>query len=85
MTLYFTDIVLPKYKTVIFENGCFWHDPTTLAAILNSLQTGFKTLAIQKRSSEVWNVLGAGKKEFENFGGMLEKAHNNIQTGLGQA
>jgi DNA recombination protein RmuC len=42
------------------------------------------TLAIQKRSSEVWNVLGAVKKEFENFGGMLNKAQKNIQTGLGQ-
>ena len=41
--------------------------PTTLAAILNSLQMGFKTLAIQKRSSEVWEVLGAVKKEFSNF------------------
>lgn len=58
--------------------------PTTLAAILNSLQMGFKTLAIQKRSSEVWNVLGAVKKEFENFGGMMEKAQKNIQTGLNQ-
>jgi DNA recombination protein RmuC len=58
--------------------------PTTLAAILNSLQMGFKTLAIQKRSSEVWQVLGAVKKEFENFGGMMEKAQRNIQTGLNQ-
>ncbi len=58
--------------------------PTTLAAILNSLQMGFKTLAIQKRSGEVWKVLGAVKKEFENFGGMMEKAQKNIQTGLGQ-
>lgn len=58
--------------------------PTTLAAILNSLQMGFKTLAIQKRSSEVWQVLGAVKKEFENFGGMMKKAQNNIQTGLNQ-
>jgi len=58
--------------------------PTTLAAILNSLQMGFKTLAIQKRSSEVWKVLGAVKKEFENFGGMMEKAQKNIQTGLNQ-
>ncbi len=58
--------------------------PTTLAAILNSLQMGFKTLAIQKRSSEVWQVLGAVKKEFENFGGLMEKAQNNIQTGLNQ-
>ncbi|MCK9208467.1 MAG: DNA recombination protein RmuC [Salinivirgaceae bacterium] len=58
--------------------------PTTLAAILNSLQMGFRTLAIQKRSSEVWQVLGAVKKEFENFGGMLQKAQNNFQTGLNQ-
>ncbi len=58
--------------------------PTTLAAILNSLQMGFKTLAIQKRSSEVWQVLGAVKKEFENFGGMMNKAQKNIQTGLDQ-
>lgn len=56
--------------------------PTTLAAILNSLQMGFKTLAIQKRSGEVWKVLGAVKKEFENFGGLIEKAQNNIQAGL---
>ena len=58
--------------------------PTTLAAILNSLQMGFKTLAIQKRSSEVWNVLGEVKKEFNNFGGMMQKAQKNIQTGLNQ-
>lgn len=58
--------------------------PTTLAAILNSLQMGFKTLAIQKRSSEVWQVLGAVKKEFENFNGIMEKAQKNIQTGLNQ-
>lgn len=58
--------------------------PTTLAAILNSLQMGFKTLAIEKRSSEVWQVLGAVKKEFENFGGMMGRAQKNIQTGLNQ-
>jgi len=58
--------------------------PTTLAAILNSLQMGFRTLAIQKRSSEVWKILGAVKKEFENFGGMLEKAQKNIQTASNQ-
>ena len=58
--------------------------PSTLAAILNSLQMGFKTLAIQKRSSEVWKVLGLVKKEFESFAGMLSKAQNNIQTGLNQ-
>lgn len=58
--------------------------PTTLAAILNSLQMGFKTLAIQKRSSEVWQILGAVKKEFENFDGLMEKVQTNIQTGLNQ-
>jgi DNA recombination protein RmuC len=58
--------------------------PTTLMAILNSLQMGFRTLALQKRSSEVWKVLGTVKSEFEKFGGLLEKAQKNIQTGLGQ-
>ncbi|MGC6479951.1 MAG: DNA recombination protein RmuC [Flavobacteriaceae bacterium] len=53
--------------------------PTTLAAMLNSLQMGFKTLAIQKRSSEVWQVLGAVKKEFVTFGGVLEKAQKKIK------
>ncbi len=56
--------------------------PTTLAAILNSLQMGFRTLAIQKRSGEVWKILGAVKTEFEKFGGLIEKAQRNIQTGL---
>ena len=58
--------------------------PTTLAAILNSLQMGFKTLAIQQRSGEVWKILGAVKREFELFGGLVEKAQGNIQTGLNQ-
>lgn len=58
--------------------------PTTLAAILNSLQMGFRTLAIQKRSGEVWTILGAVKKEFENFGGMLEKAQKNLHTASNQ-
>ncbi|MDD2798518.1 MAG: DNA recombination protein RmuC [Bacteroidales bacterium] len=54
--------------------------PTTLAAILNSLQMGFRTLALQKRSSEVWTILGAVKSEFEKFGGMLDKAQKNIHA-----
>lgn len=58
--------------------------PTTLAAILNSLQMGFKTLAIQQRSGEVWKILSGVKKEFELFGGLVEKAQGNIQTGLNQ-
>ena len=60
-----------EYKIVITG-------PTTLAAMLNSLQMGFKTLAIQKRSSEVWNVLALVKKEFSTFGGVLEKAQKKI-------
>ncbi|MBP1593238.1 MAG: hypothetical protein H6Q12_256 [Bacteroidetes bacterium] len=54
--------------------------PTTLGAILNSLQMGFRTLAIQKRTGEVWSVLGAVKTEFSKFGGLLEKVQKNIQT-----
>ena len=53
--------------------------PTTMAALLNSLQMGFRTLAIQKHSSEVWEVLGAVKTEFNNFGNVLEKARNRIK------
>ncbi|MDR0748530.1 MAG: DNA recombination protein RmuC [Tannerellaceae bacterium] len=58
--------------------------PITFAAILNSLQVGFRTLSIQKYSSEVWAVLGAVKKEFEKVSGMLEKAHRNIRMAGGQ-
>ncbi len=53
--------------------------PTTLAAMLNSLQMGFKTLAIQKRSSEVWQILGAVKKQFGEFGTVLKKAQEKIR------
>ncbi|MCZ6673005.1 MAG: DNA recombination protein RmuC [Verrucomicrobia bacterium] len=53
--------------------------PTTLAAILNSLQMGFRTLAIEKRSSEVWDLLGAIKTEFGKFGDILEKTHKKLQ------
>lgn len=52
--------------------------PTTMAALLNSLQMGFRTLAIQKRSSEVWDVLGAVKSEFDKFGSVLENAQNKL-------
>lgn len=54
--------------------------PTTLGAILNSLQMGFRTLAIQKRTSEVWTVLGAVKTEFGKFGGLLDKVQKNLQS-----
>ncbi|MEK9721493.1 MAG: DNA recombination protein RmuC, partial [Quisquiliibacterium sp.] len=52
--------------------------PTTLAAILSSLQMGFRTLAVEKRSSEVWQVLGAVKTEFGKFGDMLAKAREQV-------
>lgn len=53
--------------------------PTTLAALLNSLQMGFRTLAIEKRSSEVWNLLGAVKTEFGKFVEILEKTQKKLQ------
>jgi DNA recombination protein RmuC len=53
--------------------------PTTLSAFLNSLQMGFRTLAIEKRSSEVWNLLGAVKTEFGRFGDILDKTHKKLQ------
>ena len=54
--------------------------PTTLTALLNSLQMGFRTLAIEKRSSEVWLVLGAVKTEFAKFGEVLANAKKQLQT-----
>lgn len=53
--------------------------PTNMAALLNSLQMGFKTLAIQKRSGEVWAVLGAVKTEFDKFGDVLQAAQNKLE------
>jgi DNA recombination protein RmuC len=53
--------------------------PTTLAALLNSLQMGFRTLAIEKRSSEVWTLLGAVKTEFATFGAILDKTSKKLQ------
>lgn len=54
--------------------------PTTLAAILNSLRMGFQTLAIEKRASEVWRVLGAIKTEFGKFGEVLDKVKRQLNT-----
>jgi DNA recombination protein RmuC len=53
--------------------------PTTLAALLNSLQMGFRTLIIEKRSSEVWTLLGAIKTEFASFGVVLDKTRKKLQ------
>ena len=56
--------------------------PSTMAALLNALQMGFRTLAIQKRSGEVWTVLGAVKTEFEKFGAGLQQMQRHLnQTG----
>ena len=56
--------------------------PSTMAALLNALQMGFRTLAIQKRSSEVWTILGAVKTEFEKFGAGLQQMQRHLnQTG----
>lgn len=61
-----------EYKVVITG-------PTTLAALLNSLQMGFRTLAIEKRSSEVWSLLGTVKTEFGKFGDILDKTQKKLQ------
>ncbi|MEP6491180.1 MAG: DNA recombination protein RmuC [bacterium] len=53
--------------------------PTTLAALLNSLQMGFRTFAIQKRSSEVWAVLGEAKTEFRRYADVLDRIKNKLQ------
>ena len=53
--------------------------PTTLSAFLNALQMGFKTLTIEKRSSEVWNILGAVKTEFKNFEGVLSSVQKKLR------
>ena len=74
------DTLMHDYRVVIAG-------PTTLAALLNSLQMGFRTLAIERRSSEVWALLGTVKTEFGKFGELLEKtskklheASNSIET-----
>lgn len=54
--------------------------PTTLSALLNSLQVGFRTLAIEKRSSEVWQILGAAKAEFQKYGQVWAKLQKQLQT-----
>jgi DNA recombination protein RmuC len=66
------DILQREYRIVVTG-------PTTLAALLNSLQMGFKTLAIEKRSSEVWELLGVVKTEFGKFGGVLAKTKKKLQ------
>ncbi|MEK7412682.1 MAG: DNA recombination protein RmuC, partial [Planctomycetota bacterium] len=57
--------------------------PTTLAALINSLQMGFRTLAIQKQAGEAWRVLGAVKGEFQKFGDVLDKLHKKLTEAAG--
>ncbi len=71
------DVLQREYKVIVTG-------PTTFAAILNSLQMGFRTLALQQRSSEVWKILGAVKNEFAKFGGLMEKAQKNLHTASSQ-
>jgi len=66
------DILQRDYRIIV-------SGPNTFAALLNSLQMGFKTLAIEKRSSEVWGLLGVVKNEFGKFGALLEKTQKKIQ------
>jgi DNA recombination protein RmuC len=68
-----TDLLQREYRVTIAG-------PTTLSALLNSLQMGFRTLAIEKRSSEVWQVLGAVKTEFGRFGDVLSKTKAQLQA-----
>ena len=68
-----TDALQREHRVVIAG-------PTTVTALLNSLQLGFRTLAIEQRSSEVWSLLGAVKSEFGKFAGILEKAEKQINT-----
>ena len=67
------------FETVQRDYHVIITGPTTIAAILNSLQLGFKTLAIEKRSSEVWQLLSAIKVDFGKFGDILEKTQKKLQ------
>ncbi|NLM51491.1 MAG: DNA recombination protein RmuC [Firmicutes bacterium] len=67
------------FETLMREYKVAVTGPTTLAAFLTSLQMGFKTLTIEKRSSEVWELLGTVKAEFSNFGALLEKTKRKLQ------
>jgi DNA recombination protein RmuC len=76
--LYAEVLRLGVFETIQRDYKVTITGPTTLSAFLNSLQMGFRTLAIQKRSSEVWEVLGAVKTEFGKFGDILEKTKKKL-------
>lgn len=66
------------FETLQREYKVIVTGPTTLAAFLNSLQMGFRTLAIEKRSAEIWELLGAVKMEFSKFGDLLDRTHKKL-------
>ncbi len=68
-----TDSIQRQYRVIVTG-------PTTCAALLNSLQIGFRTLAVEKRTSEIWKILGAVKNEFDKFGGVLSKVRKQLKT-----
>lgn len=77
--LYAEAVNLGLVETLQREYSVSITGPSTMAAMLNSLQMGFRTLAIQKRSNEVWEILGSVKKEFGNFSDALEKTQKHIR------
>ncbi len=68
-----TDAIQRQYRVIVTG-------PTTCAALLNSLQIGFRTLAVEKRTAEIWKILGAVKNEFEKFGDILSKVKKQLKT-----
>lgn len=76
--LYAEVVKMGMVETLQKDHKIIIAGPTTMAALLNSLQMGFKTLAIQKHSSEVWEILAAVKNEFEKFGGVLAKTQEKL-------
>ena len=77
--LYAEAVNLGLVETLQREYSVSITGPSTMAAMLNSLQMGFRTLAIQKRSNEVWEILGSVKKEFGSFSEALEKTQKHIR------
>ena len=65
------EIINKKYRITV-------SGPTTFVALLNSLQMGFKSLAIEKRTSEVWQLLGMVRSEFTKFGDLLDKTNKKL-------
>jgi DNA recombination protein RmuC len=76
--LYAEAVNLGAMETLQRENKVMVAGPATMAALLNSLQMGFKTLAIQKHSGQVWNILGAVKSEFDKFGDVLAATQQRL-------